>query len=642
MEEKIKRIKELVFQLNNCRDSYYNKNNSIVSDYEYDLMFDELVSLEHEAGFVLANSPSQTVGYDVKSELQKVTHKYPMLSLDKTKSVIELNRFVGNHDTILMLKLDGLTVAITYENGTMIRAETRGNGIVGEDITHNARTFINFPINIPYKGRLVVFGEAIITINDFEKINNNLPEDKRYKNPRNLVSGSVRQLDSKICAERHVRFVAWRLVEGSKSNDFMERLSELERYGFEVVPSSEIDKFEINSLIEKSQRTAESLGYPIDGCVASYRDIEYINKLGATSHHLRGQFAFKFYDEEVVTVLKDIEWSMGRYGTLTPVAIFEPVNIDGTTVERASLHNVSVLTGLDLHVGDEITVYKANMIIPQIGENLSAKHRESQYVELPSHCPYCGSITELKKDNESVVMYCTNKDCIERKIEMFANFVSKEGMDIKGLSKQGIKALLTKGLINNYEDLYHLKNHRTELVNTPPYAQKSADNLLKAIEKSSECKLQNFVVALGIPSVGTSAAKQISKVCKNDVHAFLNNMLNYQLGDVTQGNITRWLNENHLLVEELITLLEFDQISNNIEQVYKGLTFCITGSLVQFNNRKELVSFIEQRGGTVASSVSKNTDYLVNNDMESISSKNQKAKSLGVPIISEDWFKEIK
>lgn len=636
--DKIERVKELVLILNEARELYYNKNKPIITDYEYDSLFDELLELEKETGFVLANSPTQTVGYEVKSELKKVVHEYPMLSLDKTKSVEDLLKFIGNHEALLMLKLDGLTVAVTYENGKLVKAETRGNGTIGEDITHNAKTFVNLPTTIPYKEKLVVFGESIITTNDFDMINSKLPEDKKYKNPRNLVSGSVRQLDSKICAERNVRFIAWRLVEGSESNDFMKRLSQLERYGFEVVPTSEVHKLEINSLIEKAQKRAKTIGYPIDGCVVSYRDVDYINKLGATSHHLRGQFAFKFYDEEAVSRLKNIEWSMGRSGTLTPVAVFEPVEIEGTTVERASLHNVSILTELDLHAGDEITVYKANMIIPQVGENLSAKNRESQYIDLPSHCPYCGAITELRKDNESIVMYCTNKNCIERKTEMFANFVSKEGMDIKGLSKQGIKALLAEGLINDYKDLYHLKNHRTELVNTPPYAQKSADNLLKAIEKSTKSKLQNLIVALGIPSVGTSAAKQISKVCKNDVHVFLNNTLNYQLGEVVQRNITKWLNENHLLVEELIALLDFEHTDNNFEQVYKGLTFCITGSLVKFNNRKELVTFIEQRGGTVTGSVSKKTDYLVNNDMESTSSKNQKAKSLGIPIISEEWF----
>ena len=636
--DRTKRIKDLVEMLNSARELYYEKNISGITNYEYDTLFDELATLEKETGIILANSPTQTVGYEIKSKLQKVAHEYPMLSLDKTKSVTELKKFVGNHEALLMLKLDGLTVAVTYENGVMVRAESRGNGTVGEDITHNAKTFINLPTIIPYKDKLVVFGEAIITTDYFEKLNNKLPEDKKHKNPRNLASGSVRQLDSKICAERNVRFIAWRLVEGSDSSDFGERLVELDRYGFEIVPSTYIKKDELAQQIEKTRNIAEMLGYPIDGCVVSYRDVNYIDKLGATSHHLRGQLAFKFYDEEVVTVLKGIEWGMGRYGTLTPVAVFEPVDIDGTTVERASLHNVSVLTRLDLHVGDEITVYKANMIIPQVGENLSAKYREPQYIELPSHCPYCGAITELRKDKESIVMHCTNKDCIERKTEMFANFVSKEGMDIKGLSKQGIKALLTKGLINDYKDLYHLKIHRTELVNTPPYAQKSADNLLKAIEKSSNCKLQNFIVALGIPSVGTGAAKQISKVCKNNVHVFLNSTLNYQLGNVAQENITRWLNENHLLVEELITLLEFEHTNNNLEQIYKGLTFCITGSLVQFSNRKELVSFIEQRGGTVTGSVSKNTDYLINNDMESTSSKNQKAKSLGIPIISEDWF----
>lgn len=378
--KKIERIKELIKELNKHRDDYYNHSRPTISDSEYDRLFDELQNLEEETGIIMSNSPTQTVGYEVKSNLEKVKHEYPMLSLDKTKSVDELNKFVGNKDAIVMLKLDGLTVAVTYENGNMIKAETRGNGSEGELITSNAKTFANLPATIPYKSKLVVFGEAIITYDDFNRINSKLPNNEKYKNPRNLVSGSVRQLNSKICADRNVKFIAWRLVEGSNSNDFYERLTELKLYGFDVVPTVFYDKYKIEQILEEAHQVAFDEKIPIDGCVISYRDVEYMNSLGATSHHMRSQYAFKYTDEETETTLLDIEWSMGKSGQLTPVAVFEPVNIDGTTVERASLHNVSIFKktlGEKPFVGQTIKVTKRNMVIPKIE---CAKNEKGEWI----------------------------------------------------------------------------------------------------------------------------------------------------------------------------------------------------------------------------------------------------------------------
>ena len=648
MDKKIKRLKELTEYLNKCRNAYYNENKPLITDYEYDNLYDELENLENETTISFANSPTKNVGFEVKSELKKVRHSHPMLSLDKTKSVEELKKFIGNKDSLLMLKMDGLTVAVTYENGVMVSAETRGDGTTGELITHNAKTFVNLPTTIPYKEKLIVFGEAIITYDDFEKINNKLPDDKKYKNPRNLVSGSVRQLDNKICAERNVRFVAWRLVEGSNSNDFMDRLSELGRYGFEIVPAIEVNKLEINSLLEKAQRIAEELKYPIDGCVFSYRDISYIDKLGATSHHLRGQYAFKFYDEEVVTTLKYIEWSMGKSGQLTPVAIFEPVEIDGTIVERASLHNVSILTQLDLQVSDEITVYKANQIIPQVRENLSAKNRES-YIQIPGFCPICNSPTEIKRDNSTDVLICTNPNCKGKLLGKVSHFVSKKGMDIDGLSEETLKKFIELEWINNIYDVYNLNEHFEKLKSFSGFGKKSVDKLKESIETSKTTTLKQFISALSIPNVGTTQAKILAKQFNTWDKFYEAAMGNYNFsklegfGDVMNNNIHKWFADDNGNVEQVVSLLTFkeEDMKNTTSTDLAGKTFVITGSVHIFKNRDEFKAFVESANGKVSGSVSKNTYALVNNDKASNSSKNKKAKELNIPIVTEEEFMEM-
>lgn len=645
MDKKIKRLRELTEYLNKCRNAYYNENNSLITDYEYDNLYDELENLENETMISLANSPTKNVGFEVKSELKKVKHSHPMLSLDKTKSVEELKKFISNKECLLMLKMDGLTVAVTYENGIMVKAETRGNGIEGELITHNARTFVNLPTTIPYKERLVVFGEAIIKYDDFENINSKLPDDKKYKNPRNLVSGSVRQLDSKICSERNVRFIAWRLVEGSSSNDFIDRLSELERYGFEVVPVIEVNKLEINNSLEKAKRVTEELKYPIDGCVCSYRDVSYIDKLGATSHHLRGQYAFKFYDEEVVTTLKDIEWSCGKTGNLTPVAIFKPVEIDGTKVERASLHNVSILTKLDLQVGDEITVYKANQIIPQVKENLSARNRES-YIQIPAFCPICNFPTEIKRDNDTDILVCTNPSCKGKLLGRLVHFVSKKGMNIDGLSEETLKKFINLGWIKNLFDIYNIMSHMDVLMRMDGFGEKSVTKLYNSIEKSKTTTLQHFICALSIPGIGTSQAKELTKQFHTWDEFSAAGFGNYNFsklegfGEILNRNIHNWFKTmwNEDRVGQLVRNLTFEEENNITTDLLKGKTFVITGSLEHYKNRDELKSIIENMGGKVSSSVSKNTFALVNNDKDSSSSKNKKAKELNIPIITEEEF----
>lgn len=648
MDKKIKRLKELTEYLNKCRNAYYNENKSLITDYEYDNLYDELENLENETTISFANSPTKNVGFEVKSELKKVKHSHPMLSLDKTKSEQDLIKFIGNKDSLLMLKMDGLTVAVTYENGVMVSAETRGDGTTGELITHNAKTFVNLPTTIPYKEKLIVFGEAIITYDNFEKINNKLPDDKKYKNPRNLVSGSVRQLDNKICAKRNVRFVAWRLVEGSNSNDFMDRLSELERYGFEIVPAIEVNKLEINSLLEKAQRIAEELKYPIDGCVFSYRDISYIDKLGATSHHLRGQYAFKFYDEEVITILTDIEWSMGKSSILTPVAIFEPVEIEGTTVERASLHNVSILTQLDLQVGDEITVYKSNQIIPQVKENLSAKNRES-YIQIPAFCPICNSPTEIKRDNSTDVLICTNPNCKGKLLGKASHFVSKKGMDIDGLSEETIKKFIELGWINNIYDVYNLSEHFEKLKTFSGFGKKSVDKLKKSIEASKKTTLKQFISALSIPNIGTTQAKILAKQFNTWDKFYEAAIGNYNFsklegfGDIMNNNIHKWFIEDNGKVKQVVSLLVFKEedkrTTTSLDLTEK--TFVITGSVHIFKNRDEFKAFVESANGKVSGSVSKNTYALVNNDKASNSSKNKKAKELNIPIVTEEEFMEM-
>lgn len=650
--EKVKRIKDLVKQLNEYRDSYYNEARPVVSDTAYDKLFDELSELEKETGVVYANSPTQTVGYVVKSELEKVKHSHPMLSLDKTKSVDDLVKFAGEKDCILSLKMDGLTCLLTYENGELVQAETRGDGEVGELITHNAKVFDNIPLTIDYKGHFEIEGEAIITYDDFNKINEFLSDDKKYKNPRNLASGSVRQLDSKIASQRHIKFIAWKVPTEVASNSFINRLQYAAELGFDTVPFLPIrgnsNAEFINIVIEQLQRRANEKSFPIDGLVATYNDITYGESLGMTGHHPKHSIAFKFYDEEVETVLKNIEWSMGKTGSLTPVAIFDPVEIDGTMVERASLHNVSILTKLDLQIGDTIIVYKANQIIPQVKENLSAKDRESAYIRIPSQCPVCESSTQIVKENDSEVLMCTNPHCKGKLLGRVSHFVSKKGMDISGLSEETIKKFIELGWIAEITDVYNLGQHYDRLSTMSGFGRKSVDKLRKSIENSKTVRLDKFITSLSIPGIGTSQSRELAKVFNTwddfrDASVGCYNFTQIDgFGDVLNKNIHSWFKDMSCIAEQLASLMTFKtEEKRNTDNSLDGKSFVVTGKVFRFRNRDEIKSEIEKQGGKVTSSVTKSTYALINNDIESNSSKNKKAKELGVQIINEDQLIEM-
>lgn len=653
---KVEKIKWFVRELNKHRDAYYNDSRPTISDAEYDKMFDELQSLENETGIIMSNSPTQTVGYEVKSELQKVKHSHPMLSLDKTKSEDDLIKFAGDKDCILSLKMDGLTVSLTYVDGKLTKAETRGNGEIGEDITHNAKVFENIPLTIDYKGRFEIEGEAIITYNDFEKINSTLPEDRKYKNPRNLVSGSVRQLDSGIAAKRHIKFIAWKvplMEENNLSNSFLYRLNYAKYLGFEVVPFltyTNNDKETLSLIIESLKNSANVNSYPIDGLVLALNDIQYGESLGMTGHHPKHSIAFKFYDEEVETTLLDIEWSMGKSGNLTPVATFKSVEVEGTTVERASVHNVSILTELDLQIDDKITIYKSNQIIPQIRENLSAKNRESSYIKIPSHCPICNSPTEIKQDNDTKVLVCTNPSCKGKLLGRLSHFVSKKGMDIDGLSDETLKKFIELGWVKNIFDIYCLPEYFNDLSKMDGFGAKSVTKLQDAIEKSKTTDLQHFIAALSIPNIGTSQSKELCKIFKtwDDFSAAGSGNYDFSqlegFGTVLNSNIHTWFDTMYKedQIDQLARNITFTENENSIStDTLKGKTFVITGSLKHYKNREELKSVIERNGGKVSGSISKNTFALINNNINSTSSKNKKANSLGVQIISEEDFIQL-
>ena len=653
--DKIKRIQELVKQLNEYRDSYYNEARPVVSDAAYDKLFDELSELEKETGVVYANSPTQTVGYVVKSELEKVKHSHPMLSLDKTKSVDDLVKFAREKDCILSLKMDGLTCLLTYENGELVQAETRGDGEVGELITHNAKVFDNIPLTIDYKGHFEIEGEAIITYDDFNKINEFLSDDKKYKNPRNLASGSVRQLDSKTAAKRHIKFIAWKVPtevpEGICSNSFLHRLMCARDFGFEIISFlaySSSDKEHLPEMIESLKTKAHNYGYPIDGLVMTYNDIQYGESLGMTGHHPKHSIAFKFYDEEVETVLKNIEWSMGKIGSLTPVAIFDPVEIDGTMVERASLHNVSILTKLDLQIGDTIIVYKANQIIPQVKENLSAKDRESAYIRIPSQCPVCESSTQIVKENDSEVLMCTNPHCKGKLLGRVSHFVSKKGMDISGLSEETIKKFIELGWITEITDVYNLEQHYDRLSTMSGFGKKSVDKLRKSIENSKTVRLDKFITSLSIPGIGTSQSRELAKVFNTwddfrDASVGCYNFTQIDgFGDVLSKNIHSWFKDMCGIADNLASLMTFEaKEKQNADNSLDGKSFVVTGKVFRFKNRDEVKAEIGKRGGKVTGSVTKSTYALINNDIESNSSKNKKAKELDVQIINEDQLIEM-
>lgn len=631
---KIEKIKELTDLLNKASDAYYNTGNTIMEDREFDTLVEELRNIEQETGFVMATSPTHKVGYEVKSELQKVTHNHPMLSLAKTKNWNEFIQYFCSKDVIGMLKMDGLTCSLRYINGELVSSETRGNGEIGEDILHNIKTVKTVPQKIPYKDELIVDGEIICTYEDFE------PFSTEYKNPRNFASGSIRLLDSNECAKRPLTFVAWNVIKGfDNENSFLRKLVLIDELGFTVVPwTSSFDWDAKEFLVNK----AKKLGYPIDGLVGRFDDIKYGESLGATSHHSNAAYAFKFGDETYETTLRGVEWNTTRTGIIAPVAIFDEVDLDGALTTRATLHNLSIIEQLELGIGDTITVYRSNMVIPKIDDNLT----RSNTLKIPKTCPCCGKPTEVKYTDNSKVLMCTNPDCAAKKLARFTHFVSRKCMNIDGLSERTLEALISNNLIKNFRDIYHLNDHLDKLYTIDGMGKKSVENLLNSIEKSRDVKLENFIAALGIPNIGLSAAKAISKKFNGSHYDFVQALSSGydfgqidDFGEITNKSLHDWWDSKDPMVEllpmEVNFIVENDASSN---ASLDGKSFCITGSLTHYVNRDALVKAINDNGGRYVSSVSKKTDYLINNDKTSTSGKNKKAIDLNIPIISEEDF----
>lgn len=649
---KIKRIKELVELLNNYRNSYYNNQISEISDFQYDQLFDELSSLEQETGFVMAASPTQTVGYEVKSELIKVKHNHPMLSLDKTKDINDVIKFLDGKEGVVMGKMDGLTCSLKYLNGELVSAETRGDGEIGEDILHCAKTIKNLPLKIEYKGELVVDGEIIITYDDFEKINSLLPEDQQYKHTRNLASGSIRQLDSSVAAQRNLKFIAWKLIKGwmiqfdsihRDKNSFWDRLMFLVYLGFDVVDCRQINKYSnVTKAIEWIRQMCQEEGYPIDGCVFGYDDVAYSDSLGATGHHLRSQLAYKFYDELYETKLLDIEWTMGKTNTLTPTAIFQTVNIDGTDVSKASLHNISIIKKIGLTNNCTVRVYKANQIIPQIDSCIQDGYGD---IILPSTCPVCGGETTIVKENESEVLICANSNCSGKLLGRLKFFVSKPAMNIDGISEATLDFLINKGWVKSFKDIYNLADYKNEWQRYDGFGKKSVEKLLNAIENSRNIDLSNFICALSIDGIGTSASKTIANAFNGSFDAFYDALTtNYDwsqltdFGAITARNIADYGAKNADEVYSLAQEMHFVKRESKVvvDNPFIGKTLCVTGKLFNFT-RDSINAKISELGAKAAGSVSKNTDYLITNE-QSGSSKYKKAVELNIPIITEEEF----
>ena len=658
--EKRKRIEELVQLLNEAGKAYYQEGREIISNLEYDKAYDELISLEKETGIVLSGSPSQNVGYSVATALPKEEHASPMLSLDKTKSVETLKSFLGEQKGILSWKLDGLTVVMTYEKGELVKAVTRGNGRIGEIVTENAKRFRNLPLRIPFKGRLVLRGEALIRYSDFAKINEEIPEEgAKYKNPRNLCSGSVRQLDPKITWERRVYFFPFTLVSVEEGEDESSRESGvlpdfhnsheaefefLEQQGFQVVGRRAVNKEELPGAVSDFSEQVKKNDFPSDGLVLLMDDISYGKSLGTTAKFPRNALAFKWEDEEEKTILREVEWSPSRTGLINPVAIFDPVELEGTVVSRASLHNISYLEDLKLGIGDEITVYKANMIIPQIGENLT----KSGQLPIPEHCPACHEETKIVQDKEAKMLYCENPHCPAKRIKQFALFVSRDALNIEGLSEMTLEKFIGKGFIQEFPDLFSLKEHKEEIIAMEGFGQKSYDKLMENAEKARETSLERLLYGLGIGGIGASNARVLSEAFHENAEelsrAELSEVVSIKgIGPILGESIVRYFKEeeNCRLFRKLLSILHLHKEERAENAFLSGKVFVITGSLNHFQNRKELEEEIRKAGASTASSVSKNTAYLINNDKNSTSSKNKKAQELGIPILSEEDFLKL-
>ena len=642
------RMKELVELLNKAGRAYYQEDREIISNYEYDKLYDELEALEEETGITLAGSPTVSVGYEAVNALPKETHETPMLSLDKTKEIEVLKNFVGNQKTVLSWKMDGLTIVLTYQDGKLKKAVTRGNGIVGEVITNNAKVFKNVPLQIAYQGELILRGEAIISYSDFEKINKQIEDvDAKYKNPRNLCSGSVRQLNNEITAKRNVYFYAFSLVraEGVDFNNSRACQFEwLKTQGFDIVEYRMVDSKNLEETIQYFSDKISTNDFPSDGLVALYDDIAYGDSLGSTAKFPRNAFAFKWKDEIRETTLKEIEWSPSRTGLINPVAIFEPVELEGTTVSRASVHNISILKELKLGIGDRIEVYKANMIIPQIAENLT----RSGNLTIPEFCPVCKKTTKIQKSNDVEVLICTNPECQAKKIKSFTLFVSRDAMNIDGLSEATLEKFILNGFIKEFGDIYELERYKDAIIEMDGFGEKSYENLIENIKKSSHKTLPRLVYALGIANIGVANAKVLCKEFDYDLQKLMRadeeTISQIEgIGSVIAKSVTDYFKneENQRKLEHLLTYLTFEEMKIETGNPLSGKQFVITGSVNQFENRSAMKEFIENRGGKVTGSVSKKTDYLINNDTESSSSKNKKAKELGIPILSEEDFLKL-
>lgn len=640
----IGRMKELIDILNRASAVYYQGKDEIMSNFEYDKLYDELVSLEKESGLVLAGSPTQKVGYEILSELPKQTHPSPMLSLDKTKQVNELESWLGDKEGLLSWKMDGLTVVLTYENGQLLNAVTRGNGVVGEVITNNAKVFKKLPISIPFKGHMVLRGEAVITYSEFEKINASLSEEEQYKNPRNLCSGSVRQLNNEITAKRNVELYAFTLVEAEGvdfENSQKNKMEFMRKQGFQVVEYKLVTRENIAETVEWFSDKVKTNDFPSDGLVLLYDDIEYGDSLGSTAKFPRNAIAFKWADEVAKTKLLEMEWSASRTGLINPVAIFEPVELEGTTVSRASVHNISIVSELKLGIGDEIEVYKANMIIPQIAKNLT----ESDSLEIPDKCPVCGEKTVIHKENDVEVLFCENPDCLAKKIKSISLFVSRDAMNIDGMSEATIEKFIARGFLHELADLFKLERYKDEIISMEGFGEKSYEKLIKAADAAKVTTTAKFIYSLGISGIGLSNAKMICKAFDNDFDK-IRKVSREELieidgvGEVLADSFVRFFekeNNNHV-VDDLLKIIKIEDSESSVQNDMEGMNFVITGSVNHFSNRGAVKELVESRGGKVTGSVTSKTKYLINNDSTSNSSKNKKAKELGVQIITEDEF----
>lgn len=656
--DKIKRIQELVTILNKASYEYYNTGHPIMEDSEFDILLDELQRLEIETDMILKDSPTQNAGSKVAKEQKKIAHEHSMLSLDKIHTIREVENFIDNKDCIASVKLDGLTCSATYINGTLKRLETRGNGEIGTDIMVHKNCISGLPLTINHNGKYVIDGECIVPYDKFDRINFSLSSDNKFSNPRNMASGSLNLLNSNISAKRGLQFIVWNVIEDSEdfSNNMVENLRKAFSLGFTVVPYIDIstynhneEKDNLDNILSLIKQFANDNLYPMDGAVFSYRDIEYGKSLGRTGHHFKHSVAYKYQDSDAKTTLTNIEWTMGKTGQLTPVAIFDEVELEGTKVNRASLHNISICKSLRLGIGDTITIYKANMIIPQVRDNLI----RSNTFEIPDTCPICGGKTKVIKDNNSEVLMCTNPDCTGKLLGQLSHFVSKNAINIDGLSEQTLQKFIDLEWVKSFQDIMNLYKHTTEMMKLEGFGKQSVNKLMESINKAKHTTLDRFLYSLSIPLIGRSASKDIAKVCYNDETIFISMIKSNDLyklvnkidgfGDIMYQSLLNYCKMHLSGIEELMNYFTFEKENKLVDKKadLSNKTFVITGSLNYYKNRDELVNIIEQLGGKVSGSVSAKTSYLINNDAQSSSSKNKKAKSLNIPIISEEDFIKI-